>query len=139
MTAEALLSRLDKPKRTGSGTWICRCPAHEDRSPSLTVRECDDGRVLLHCFAGCAVEDVLGAVGLEFDALFPPKPIAERVPPMRKPFPAADVLEGVLLDALIVQQVAIEVQRTGQLLPYRRELLAEAVSHIVEAKRLSDG
>ena len=51
----------------------------------------EDGRVLVHCFAGCGVSEILGAVGLDFDALFPPKPI-DHAPPMRRPFPAADVL-----------------------------------------------
>lgn len=139
MSLQDLLSKLEKPKATGRGTWICRCPSHEDKNPSMTLRECDDGRVLLHCFAGCSVEDVLGAVGLDFDALFPPKATADRIPPMRRPFPAADVLEAVFLDALIVQQIAIETQKTGQLLPYRREMLAEAVGNISEAQGLIRG
>jgi hypothetical protein len=105
----------------------------------MTVRECDDGRVLVHCFAGCSVEDILGTVGLDFDALFPPKPVADRVAPMRRPFPAADVLEAVLHDALLVQQVAYEVERTGDMLPYRREILEGAIERIAEAKRAIDG
>jgi hypothetical protein len=138
MSAETLLSRLEKPRVTGRGTWLCRCPSHADKSPSMTVRECDDGRVLVHCFAGCSVNDILGSVGLEFDALFPPKPI-EHAKPLRRPFPAADVLEAVMHDALVVQQVAVEVQRTGELLPYRRELLSEAVARIAEAHRCVNG
>jgi hypothetical protein len=54
--------------RGGDGIWAC--PAHEDRSPSLSVREGDDGRVLVHCFAGCATHDVIAAVGLRWTDLF---------------------------------------------------------------------
>ena len=71
MTAVALLDRLDGVKRVGVDRWLARCPAHNDMRPSTAVRELDDGRVLVHDFAGCSVEDVLVAVGLSFDALFP--------------------------------------------------------------------
>jgi hypothetical protein len=40
-----LLDRLQGVKRTGPSRWIARCPAHEDRRPSLAVRELDDGRL----------------------------------------------------------------------------------------------
>jgi DNA primase len=53
MKVDAFLDKLTKVKRTGNGTWLACCPAHEDRSPSMSVRELDDGRVLVHCFAGC--------------------------------------------------------------------------------------
>lgn len=73
MSAATLLSRLDGVRKTGNG-WHARCPAHEDRSPSLSVAEGDGGRVLVHCFAGCPVGDVLAAVGLSLTDLF-----AERI------------------------------------------------------------
>jgi len=55
---------------SGSG-WQAQCPAHEDRTPSLSFREGSDGRVLLHCFSGCETRAVLRALGLEFSDLFP--------------------------------------------------------------------
>jgi hypothetical protein len=76
-----LLQHLDKVKCTGPGTWSARCPAHEDRGPSLTIAEKDDGRILLHCFAGCDVHDVLAAVDLDISDLFPPRAIDLRVKP----------------------------------------------------------
>lgn len=71
MSADALLSRLDGVKRTGSGRWICKCPAHEDRRPSLSVRELDDGRILIHDFGGCDAKSILDAVGLKLADLYP--------------------------------------------------------------------
>lgn len=59
MSAGALLARLDAVKPTGPGRWLARCPAHEDRSPSLSIRELDDGRTFVHCFAGCYALEVL--------------------------------------------------------------------------------
>lgn len=101
MSADALLSNLQKVRKTGSGRWLACCPAHDDKRPSMTIRELDDGRVLLHCFGGCSAESILGAVGLEFDALFPEK-LADRLPAQRKPFNAHDVLKAVVFEASIV-------------------------------------
>ena len=47
------------------------CPAHDDRNPSLSVRRAPDGRVLVHCFAGCTLDAVLAALGLRLRDLRP--------------------------------------------------------------------
>ena len=67
---EILLSRLERVRQCGKG-WSARCPAHQDRQASLSVTIGNDGRILAHCFAGCAIGDVLGAVGLALADLFP--------------------------------------------------------------------
>jgi DNA primase len=59
MSAEFLAHAL-KARRSGSA-WMAPCPAHEDRNPSLSIREFD-GKVLLHCHAGCAQRDVIEAL-----------------------------------------------------------------------------
>jgi hypothetical protein len=74
VTAEAILSRLEAVRSRGGDRWSARCPAHEDKSPSLAIRELPDGRLLLYCHAGCSSDEVVGAVGLEMSDLFPPKP-----------------------------------------------------------------
>ena len=45
--------------RKVGGGWISCCPAHDDREPSLSVRDAKDGKVLVHCFAGCDQERVI--------------------------------------------------------------------------------
>jgi len=67
---ELLLSRLEGV-RTSSRGWVARCPAHQDRSASLSLAEGQDGRALVKCFAGCEVLTVVRAVGLELADLFP--------------------------------------------------------------------
>ena len=62
MSAHTLISRLHKVKRTGAGRWIAACPSHPDKHPSMGVRELDDGRVLVRCYSGCSVEEILGAL-----------------------------------------------------------------------------
>jgi hypothetical protein len=71
VSAEALLVRLDRVRRVGHSKWVARCPAHDDRGPSLSIAETADGRTLLHDFGGCSPAEVLDAIGLDFAALFP--------------------------------------------------------------------
>lgn len=59
MTAESIAAALNA-RRSGS-CWMAKCPAHDDRNPSLSIRE-TDGKVLLHCHAGCAQRDVIAAL-----------------------------------------------------------------------------
>ena len=65
-----LLTRLSNVKQTGAGKWVACCPAHEDRSPSLSIRQADD-KILIYCFAGCDVDDVVGSVGMSLSDLMP--------------------------------------------------------------------
>ena len=67
--AGQLLNRLDGIRENGPGQWVVRCPAHEDKNPSLSIRDLGD-RVLVHCFAGCDTSDVMEAVGLSLSDLF---------------------------------------------------------------------
>lgn len=69
---DRVLPVLSKVRRRQSGQWSACCPAHDDNGPSLSVRETPEGAVLLHCFAGCGVSEIVGAIGLELHDLFPP-------------------------------------------------------------------
>ena len=57
-------------RKQGDG-YLARCPAHDDREPSLSIGEGEDGRVLLHCWAGCETRDIVAALGLNWSDLFP--------------------------------------------------------------------
>jgi len=76
MTApiDLIVSRLEnrgnRPKKADKG-WKARCPAHDDKNPSLSIDQGEDGRVLLHCHAGCKTEAVLEALGLSMRDLSP--------------------------------------------------------------------
>lgn len=112
---ENILSRLDKVRAIGPDRWNARCPAHPDKSPSLAIRELDDGRVLLHCFTGCDISAILGALGLEFSDLYPPKPDAHGIKPERRPFSAADVLKMIAFEATVVLLAARDMLEAGDL------------------------
>ena len=139
MKADAFLSRCEKVKSTGNGTWIACCPAHEDKHPSMTVRELEDGRVLVHCFAGCAVESILGAVGMDFDALFPDRPRQDHLPPIRRPFPLVDVFACVADETFYVAYMAATIACGHRLTDTDRRLLEQSYSRIMEARRVALG
>lgn len=66
---EVVLEKLEEVQASGEG-WKALCPAHEDRRPSLSISEGDDGRCLVKCHAGCETEDVVVALGLTMADLF---------------------------------------------------------------------
>jgi hypothetical protein len=75
-----IAERFEDFQRSGKG-YKARCPAHDDSNPSLSINEGEDGRILIHCHAGCPIADVLEVVGLTLADLQPgaklwPKPIA---------------------------------------------------------------
>jgi hypothetical protein len=72
MTVAEFLPLLERVRKTRSG-WTAFCPAHDDRTPSLSVKEGDDGRILVHCFAGCPPARITAALGLRLVDLFPPR------------------------------------------------------------------
>src|SRR5262245_52862239 len=69
MTAEDFMSRLELVRPRGVGRWSARCPAHADRSPSLSIREAGT-RILVRCFAGCESSQITAAIGLTMADLF---------------------------------------------------------------------
>jgi len=73
MTTECI-AKLFKARRISRARWTAVCPAHDDRQPSLSIREGRGGRTLLHCFAGCSLRTIVEAVGLRVSDLFPGPP-----------------------------------------------------------------
>ncbi|MCC7269397.1 MAG: hypothetical protein IT468_01615 [Rhodocyclaceae bacterium] len=132
MTVDTLLLRLENVKRTGAGRWIARCPAHEDRRASLSIRELEDGRILVHDFAGCSVEEVVAAVGLDMAALFPEREI-QHGKPERRPIPAADILRCIAFEALVVSAAAGAILAGEPLSSVDRERLALAAGRLQAA------
>jgi hypothetical protein len=72
-----VLSRLEGA-REHEGYWKALCPSHEDHDPSLTVRKHEDG-VSVKCHTGCSTDDIVQAVGLERQDLYPRASLELRV------------------------------------------------------------
>jgi hypothetical protein len=77
---EKVLSRLENPKQRRDGQWSARCPAHEDKNPSLSVCETENGSVLAKCFAGCSFERIFACLDLDISEAFPPRNKSGREP-----------------------------------------------------------
>jgi AAA domain-containing protein/DeoR-like protein with HTH domain len=71
MTLEELAAKFRGPAKRAGHQLLVFCPIHEDSSrQSLALSQGDDGRLLTHCYAGCATEAVLAAVSLHVRDLF---------------------------------------------------------------------
>jgi len=133
---ELLLSRLQKVKGR-NGSWTACCPAHVDKGPSLAIRETDDGRILLHCFAGCETLNVVQAVGMDMTDLFPPDEkrreyLAEGKPRMKPAFYASDLMRILAFEALVVSICASDMRRGKALTDGDNERLKVAQQRIEE-------
>lgn len=111
LTASDVASLLHA-RRSGSG-WMARCPAHQDRSPSLSIHEGEDGRVLLRCFSGCEFPEIAQALGARIGDLMgnaPRRDDDRRVPvPIRSLTEAEEDLGNLLLRELWAKAVEVRV------------------------------
>lgn len=132
---DRLLPLLDRVKRTGPSTWMASCPTREDKHPSMTIRELDDGRVLLHDFGGDSVEEVLAAIGLTFSDLYPPRPVdpAYIGKAERRPFPCADSFRAVAFESTIVALAGAAIIAGEPLTKSDKDRLLVAVERINDA------
>jgi hypothetical protein len=133
---DMILSRLQKVRATGKDRWIACCPAHDDKTPSMTVRD-DNGKILIHCFAECDTASILDAIGVSFEDLFP-GPL-ERSAPTRRPFPAADVLECLSEESKIVYVIADRMVKGLPIAESDKSRLRTAVARIEAAREIANG
>lgn len=139
MNVESLLSRLEGVKKTSHCTWIARCSAHEDKSPSLSVRLTEDGAILLFCFAGCGAADILAAIGLSFGDLYPDRetgmvPRGTKKKP-RDPWFAIAALRALADESLVVLLAARMLERGEALAAEDMARLATSRARIERARR----
>ena len=114
--AEQLLHRLDAVKETGARKWQARCPAHDDKSPSLSVKEINDGTLLLKCWAGCSASEIVSAVGLELSDLFPKQDNFDHTHAPKgqtRPWSALDVFRALMHEVTIVAVCAGRLNSAG--------------------------
>lgn len=133
-----LLPLLDGVKKIGAGRWIAKCPAHYDKRPSLSIRELDDERLLVHDFGGCGTSEVLAAVGLRFSDLYPDRPETQGHRE-RKPWLADAVLACLATEATIVAVAAGTLAQGDHLSDKDRARVMEAAGRLGEGARIARG
>jgi hypothetical protein len=146
LSADGLLSRLTRVRKTGAGRWVACCPSHgSGTNNALTIRELPDGRVLLHDFGGCSIETVLAAVGMTVADLFPERLTANEAGGDRRyrsgghRVPAADVLVAVSRDALAAAMVVRGIADAGQATDGEIGLLFKVAGRLAAAVEVSHG
>jgi putative DNA primase/helicase len=101
MTAPEFVERLSGVEAVAKG-WIACCPAHADRDPSLSIAE-KDGKVLVHCHAGCSTDAIVQAVGLTMSDLFEDCPKRSRPKKISAIYSYTDEEGEVLFQAIRFQ------------------------------------
>lgn len=133
MSADRLLSRLERVRQVAPRRWIASCPAHEDRSPSMSIRELDDGRLLLHDHGGCDAQSVLDAVGLSMADLFPERLHHGRPERPNHWHASREALRVLHAECLIVAIAAENIAGGVALTDNDRELLVQTAGRIRHA------
>lgn len=87
---QVFLSRFKgavKTKKTGGRiqNYLAYCPAHDTHHRSLAIGVCQDGRYLVHCYAGCSAADIMGAVGMSVSDLYPDGAMGQSCAPVPAP------------------------------------------------------
>lgn len=147
MSADILLDKLDRVKRTGKDHGVASCPTanhvHGDRHPSLNWRIRDDGALLIYCQAGCTAHEIVSAVGLDMSDLFPAREDGKHFAKGEKrPFPAADILRAIAFESTLVLIAAADLLAGNPFNETDRARLALACSRIqaaLQAGGLSHG
>jgi hypothetical protein len=140
MTAlDKILDRLEGAglKKSGPDRYMARCGAHLDKTPSLSIRGMEDGRVLLHCFGGCETGDVLAAMGLSFADLFD-KPLAHHLPPIRGGFSARELLDLNAHETYVVELLAEKAAAGEALTVDEIDRLRTAAARLGKARVLAN-
>ena len=114
-----------------------------DKGPSLAIREADDGRILLHCFAGCPTANVVGAIGMDMTDLFPPDEKRSEYPVegkkrMKPAFYASDLMRIISFEALVLMIAASDLSKGKKLNDNDLERMKLSCERIQEVARYCD-
>ena len=131
MYIEDVLNRFDGVRETGGGQYSCRCPAHEDKSNSLGIKQGDGDRIMMNCFAGCQTQDVLSAVGLSFKDILPTNDYNKEV--KEKGFNPYSVLKMIRDEVLIIGLASVDIKKGKALDDKEHGRLLKAIGNVRDA------
>jgi len=129
MSAELILDRLEGVKCTGESRWLANCPAHNDRHPSLSIKETSEGVVLLKCWSGCTAHEIASAAGISLSELFPSSSVMHRKGE-RRPFPTADVFRALADEMLFIAMSSCDLIKGKALTETDHQRLLLAVGRV---------
>ena len=129
MEINEILSKFQRVYKSGNDQWQCLCPAHDDKSPSVGIKYTKDGRILIHCFSGCPTNEILDAVGISFDDLFPDK-LENEYKPIKRAFNPYAVLTSLSNEILLCTLAAMDLSKGKILNETDKQRLILAYSRI---------
>jgi len=139
MDIEHFLMSLEKVRKSGEGSWTACCPNHKDNSPSLSISDGGDGRILVHCFGGCPVGDVVASAGFTLADLMPENVGYHHKTQEKVKFNPYDVLR-LLSDDLTHGLLLCKAVQRGDVLNKHESLqLAKIIGRISAAIQLAGG
>jgi hypothetical protein len=132
MTAAELVGSLESVRARGPNKWSAKCPAHTDKSPSLTIAEGDKG-LLVKCWAGCSLQEVCASLGIEqrdlfYDARDQQRQARERQAAQR----------GTLIDALRAADYHIRSRHGLDISGWSNQILDDELNCLADAYHLLD-
>lgn len=136
---DVLLNHLDGVKQVGPNQWKAKCPAHDDRNPSLAIGVGDDDRILLKCWAGCGAADVVHAIGMQVSDLFvkdPQRLVATGR--QRLAFNYKNTVQLLARDIWLLELIASDMEAGRQLTAEGRQALTRARKNIQNALKAAN-
>jgi hypothetical protein len=114
---------------------MAACPCCESKhGRPISVRELDDGRLLVHPFCSCSTDAVLSKLGLRLCDLFPERLPQHTYPPTHSRIPAADLLAAIDHEVIVVSLILNDVLAAGSATEAQRARLFQAAVRIGEAR-----
>ena len=127
---DVLLNRLEGVKETSAGRYKARCPAHDDKSPSLSLAD-DNGKILVHCFAGCEPLEIMAAVDLTLADLFD-KPLGHlgKPVPIRGRYDYRALLKAALTESQAILMAGNQIAEGRPLSAVDKRRLCQAIERV---------
>ncbi len=133
-----LLNQLSKVKKISQDKYIAACPAHDDKSPSLAIRN-DNGKILLHCFAGCSSSEIVSAIGMNLSDLFPPTDDPKYIKQSRISFSVWQLLHALKTDLVRLLIIVNDIKNIEALSADDRAFISEVVLRLNEGIHYMEG
>jgi len=135
---DSLLNQLSKVKKIGQDRYVACCPSHNDKSPSLAIRN-DNGKILLRCFAGCTTYEIVSAIGLNLSDLFPPSDNPKYENRSRNGFSAWQLLHALKTDLVRLLIIANDLKKIDALSSDDRKFISEIVLRLNDSMAYMEG
>lgn len=136
MNIDNVLNHLSGVKKTGHNRWVCLCPVHSEKTPSMAINFGRSGdRIVMKCFGcGAGVPQVMEAIpSLTWDDFMPER--LESAPSDKNyvKFPQQDILTALAWECVVAKTIAKRVLDRRQVSEEEYKRLEMATNRIIKA------